>query len=79
MDFNQPVEVVLRTTEEVQMLLMAHPDGYRKLNDVNLISYAMIKLSKCGGLYNKYVEMAEQDQRRQEYMGKLPLTFNYRI
>ena len=50
MDCNQQVEVMLRTTEEVQMFLMAHPDGDRKLSDVNLISEAMIKLSKCGCL-----------------------------
>ena len=38
------------------MLLMANPDGYFELSDVNLISYAMIKLSKCGGIYIKAVE-----------------------
>ena len=52
----QPVELMLRTTEEVQIFLMAHPDGYSKLNDVNLIIYAVIKLSKCGGLYIKSIE-----------------------
>ena len=52
----QPVELMLRTTEEVQIFLMAHPDGYSKLNDVNLIIYAVIKLSKCGGLYTKDIE-----------------------
>ena len=50
MDCNQPVEVMLRTTEKVQMFLMAHPYGYCKLINVNLISYAITKLSKCGGL-----------------------------
>ena len=53
------------------MFLMAHPGGDFKLSDVNLISYDMIKLSKCCGLYNKYIEMAEKDQRRQEDMGNL--------
>ena len=38
------------------MFLMVHPYGDRKLSDVNLISYAMIKLSKCGGLYTKAIE-----------------------
>ena len=52
---NQPVELMLRTTEEVQMFLMAHTDRDRKLSDINLISYAMIKLSKCGGLYTKAI------------------------
>ena len=52
---NQPVEVMTRTTEELKMFLMAHPDGDRELSDVNLISYAMIKLSKCGGIYAKAI------------------------
>ena len=76
MDCNQLVEVVLHTTEEVQMFLMAHPGGDCKLSDVNIISYDMIKLSKCGGLYNKDIDMAEKDQRRQEDLGKLLPTFN---
>ena len=79
MDCNQPVEVILHTTEEFQIFLMAHPSGDCKLSNVNLMIYDMIKLSKCCGLYNKYIDMAEQDQRRQEDLGKLPLTFNYRI
>ena len=35
---------------------MAHLDENRKLSGLNLISYAMIKLSKCGGLYTKAIE-----------------------
>ena len=53
---NQLVEVMLHTTEEVQMFLMANIDGDRKLISVNLISYTRIKLSKCGGLYTKAIE-----------------------
>ena len=53
---NQPVYVMLRTTEEFQMFLMSHPDGDHEISYVNLISYAMIKLSKCGGLYTKAIE-----------------------
>ena len=56
MDRNQPVEVMLRAMEEIQMFLMAHPDGDREMSDVNLISYGAIKLSKCGGLYTKAME-----------------------
>ena len=56
MDRKQPVDVILRTNEEIQINLMAHPYGYFKLSDVNVISYAMIKLSKCGGIYNKAIE-----------------------
>ena len=56
MDCNQPVEVMLRATEEFQMFLMAHPDGDREVSDVDLMSYAMIIFSKCGWLYTKSVE-----------------------
>ena len=50
MDCNKLVEVMLCTTEEVQMFLMAHLDGDHELGYVNLISYATIKISKCGSL-----------------------------
>ena len=63
MDHNQPVEVMLHTTEEVQMFLMAHPDGYRVLSDVNIIRHAMIKLSKCGGLYTKAIERCQSKNK----------------
>ena len=56
MDRNQPVEVMLRAMEEIQMFPMAHPDGDREMSDVNLISYGTIKLSKCRGLYTKAME-----------------------
>jgi len=56
MDRNQPVEVMLKGMEEIQMFLMAHPDGDRELSNVNLISYGSIKLAKCGGLYTKAME-----------------------
>ena len=56
MDRNQPVDMMLYTTEEVQMFLMAHLDGDHELRDVNLISYTMIKFSKCVGLYTKAIE-----------------------
>ena len=45
--------MMLCTTEEVQNFLMAHPYGDRELSDVHIISYAMIKLYTCGGLYTK--------------------------
>jgi len=56
MDRNQPVEVMLKGMEEIQMFLMAHPDGDRELSDVNLISYGSIKFAKCSGLYTKAME-----------------------
>ena len=39
------------------MFLMENPDGDYELSDVNLISYAMIKLSKYGGLYIEAIYM----------------------
>ena len=56
MDCNQPAEVMFRKTEGVHMFLMAHPDGDHELSFANIISYAMIKLSKCGGLYKKSIK-----------------------
>ena len=47
---------MLRTTEKLQIFLMAYPDGYCQLRHINIISYAIIKLSKCGGLYTKSIE-----------------------
>ena len=47
---------MLRPTEEVQMFLMAHPDEDSKISYVNIISYTMIKLSKCGSLYTTSIE-----------------------
>ena len=38
------------------MFPMAHSYGDHKLRNVNVISYNMIKLSKCGGLHNKAIE-----------------------
>ena len=56
MDCNQLVDVMLHTTEEFQMILMAYPDGYSELSNANLTSYAMIKLSMYGGLYTQDIE-----------------------
>ena len=56
MDINQLLEVMLRTTEEAQTFLMEHPYEDRKLSDANIISYDMIKISKCGGIYTKAIE-----------------------
>ena len=38
------------------MFLMTHPYQDCELSDVNIISYVMIKLSKCGSLYTKSIE-----------------------
>ena len=56
MDLNQLLEVMLQTTEEAQTFLMEHPYADSELIDVNIISYDMIKISKCGGIYTKAIE-----------------------
>jgi hypothetical protein len=56
MDRMQPIEVMLRGIEEVQMFLLASPDEGRQLSEVNLSDHALIKLSKTGGMYTKALE-----------------------
>jgi hypothetical protein len=56
MDRMQPIEVMLRGIEEVQMFLLASPEEGRQLSEVNLIDHALIKLSKTGGMYTKALE-----------------------
>ena len=56
MDRMQPIEVMLRSIEEVQMFLLASPDEGRQLSEVNLIDHALIKLSETGGMYAKALE-----------------------
>ena len=53
MDRNAPIEVMLRDIEDVQMFLLAHPEGEKEMSETQLIDYAMIKLSKTGGMYAK--------------------------
>ena len=49
----QPVEVMLRGIEEVQLFLLANLGEELALKDPNLISYALINLTKTGGMYAK--------------------------
>ena len=56
MDHNQPVEVILWAIEEVQMLLLAHPEAGQELANTNLILYALIKLNNAGGMYTKVLK-----------------------
>ena len=53
MNRSHPIEVMLRGIEEVQIFLLANPEEDRQLSDPNLIGYALINLSKCGGIYAK--------------------------
>eukprot|EP00978_Attheya_sp_CCMP212_P045790 scaffold360407_cov31-Attheya_sp.AAC.1 len=56
MDRNNPVEVMLRSIEEVQMFLLADAEENQEMTEVQLIKYGLIRLSKTGGLYAKAIE-----------------------
>ena len=56
MNRSHPIEVMLRVIEEVQIFLLSNPEEDRQLSETNLIGYALIKLSKCGGMYAKALE-----------------------
>ena len=56
MDHNMPIEVMLRSLEEVQMFLLASLEENRELAEVNLIDHALIKLSETGHFYTKALE-----------------------
>ena len=49
----QWVEVMLIVIEEVQLFLLSNPDKDRALTEPDLIIYALIKLTKTGGVYSK--------------------------
>jgi len=55
MDRLQPVEVMLRGIEEVQMFLLAHRDGDKAMSEPTLILNALIKINGTGGLYSRAV------------------------
>ena len=55
MDRMQPVEVMLRGIEEVQLSLLSNPDEHRELTAPMMISYALIKLTNCG-MYAKALD-----------------------
>ena len=58
------------------MFLMEHPYGDHKLSYVNLMSYAIIKLFKCGGLYTQDVE---QWQSKTKYEKKIWTNFRQHL
>ena len=66
MNSTQSVEFMLIGIEEVQLLLLANPDEDHTLTKLNLISYALIKLTKTRGMYAKGIEkwkkMPSQDR-----------------
>ena len=49
MDRNMPIEVMLRSLEEVYMFLLESPEENREFIEVNLINHAFIKLLETGG------------------------------
>ena len=56
MNRSHPIEVMLRGIEEVKIFLLTNPEEDRQLSELNLIGYALIKLSKCEGMYAKSPE-----------------------
>ena len=62
----QPVEVMIRVIKEVQLFLLSNLDKDRTLNESNLISFTLIKLTKTRGMYAKGIEkwkkMPSQDR-----------------
>ena len=47
---------ILRGIKEVKIFLLDNPEEDRALTEPNLISYALIKLTKTGGIYAKGIE-----------------------
>ena len=47
---------MLRGIEEVKLFLVSNPDEDRVLTEPNLISYALIKLTKTGDMYAKEIK-----------------------
>ena len=64
----KPLKVMLKGIDEVQLFLLDKPDKERALTDPNRISYALIKLTKTGGMYAKGIEKWQkwppQDQQK---------------
>ena len=53
MNRSHPIEVMLWGIEEVQIFILTNPEEDRQLSEPYLIGYALVKLSKCGGMYAK--------------------------
>ena len=60
----QTVKVMLRGITEVKIFLLFNPDKDRALTEPNLISYALIKLTKPGGMYAKGIKNCQKGRRR---------------
>ena len=68
MNRTQPVKFMIIVIKEVQLFLLSNPDEDRALTDPNLISYALIKLTKTGGMHakgiKKWQKSPPQDRRK---------------
>ena len=42
MDCNAPIKVMLQDIEDVQMFLLAHPEGDKEMSETQLIDYAVV-------------------------------------
>ena len=53
---DEPIEVVLRMMEEVQLFLLAHPEGGHEMTEVQLIRNVIMKMRDLGGLWTRPLE-----------------------
>ena len=51
---------MLRVIKEVQLFLLANPDEYIALTEPKFISYALIQITKTGGMYAKGIEKCQK-------------------
>ena len=64
MNIIQLFKVMLILIEEEQPSFLSKPDEDRTLTKPNLIIYALIKLTKTGGMYSKCIEKCQKGHRR---------------
>ena len=48
---DEPIKVVLRLMKEVQLFLLAHPEGGHKRTEVQLICNVIMKMRDLGGVW----------------------------
>ena len=53
---DEPIEVVLRMMEEVQLFLLAHPEGGHEMTEVQLIRNVIMKMRDLGGVWTRPLE-----------------------
>jgi len=53
---DKPIEVVLQSIEEVQLFLLAHPEGGHKMTKVQLIRTIIMKMRDLGRVWARPLE-----------------------